>query len=129
MAVSKTRIVVDWFKERLNDRTQLSDLTYAKQNNLLTELMPKQGVWFKRVDTDALFYDFDQWLKSTRADADALNINKNGFMLIFYRATGAKRARTRRGQGNRKLTYVAVFENIDYHRTVLQHTLAGLDTD
>lgn len=118
MLDGKTGVVAKWFEQRLNGKTgQLANLNYARKHNKLAEPSYNEA-WYKRIDTDVLFDDFTVWLHENyvKAFVDHLELSKSGFMLIFYRLTGAVRTRTRFGQNRKSTSYVASFESREYHR-------------
>lgn len=126
MLDGKTGVVAKWFEQRLNGKTgQLANVTYARRHNKLAEPYPKYS-WYKRIDTDVLFDDFTVWLHENyvKSFIDHLELTKSGFMLIFYRLTGATRTRTRFGHNRKSTSYVASFEHIEYHRAWYERYVA-----
>lgn len=101
----KKKTVNDWWNARLVAGAQLDPATigYYMMKNMLMETYPVSK-WFKRVDTDILWADFQRFAGDS---ADAFS--KGTFLQQMYPITGATRARTRKGSVNRQLRYVAVF--------------------
>lgn len=113
---SKSDIVAKWFVERLNSGSQIADNSFALKHNLLAE-KAAGGDWYSRIDTDVIYDDFLRWANKEYGPSFVytLDLTKAGFMLIFYRATGATRGRTRFGLVRGKTSYVAIFRDQKYH--------------
>lgn len=112
----KSEVVIKWFAERISDGAQLANNDFALKHNLLAEKAFDE-VWYTRIDTDVVYNDFLEWVNE-KYGADfvrRLDLTKAGFMLIFYRVSGAKRGRTRFGLVRGKTSYVAMFQTKKYH--------------
>lgn len=113
--MSKQDIVNKWWETRLGAGVQISDPKAARDQGWLAESFP-QDQWLKRVDTDALYWDHVEWAYNNEYDEYAGTLSKPGFMLMFYKISGAWRTRTRFGLRGNKAKYVASFNELDFHR-------------
>lgn len=113
--MAKQDVVNEWWQGRLEDGTQVAEAKKHRDNRLLLEVTGDPR-WFSRVDTDALFIDHIDWCNVHGYTEHAENLSKSGFMLMFYRASGATRSRTRIGLNGDKTRYVAAFRDIEYHK-------------
>lgn len=110
----KTDMVKQWWKERLDQGCQLADPERAVEEGYYVST---ENGWKSRIETSALWDDFKQYLVGY-PPVIANQFTKSGFMLMFYRVTGACKGRTRIGQINNEMRYVARFEDVDTHRTM-----------
>lgn len=122
--MAKQEHVNKWWEQRLEAGSQLSNLKAARDNGYHIE--PVAGeLWLKRVSTEALFEDFQKYLQNEGQQVVLNSTVKSGFMLMLYRASGAMRGRTRRGPERGKMSYVAVFNDLDNHREFFEDYVRG----
>ena len=112
----KSEVVIKWFAARISAGAQLVNNNFALKHNLLAEKSFSES-WYTRIDTDVVYNDFLDWVNEQYGPefVRRLDLTKAGFMLIFYRVSGATRGRTRFGLTRGKTSYVAVFQDKNHH--------------
>ena len=110
----KQNYVSEWWSERLEDGTQVVNAKSYRDRGMLVEVMA-DARWYSRIDTDVLYEEHMKWAMERGHYKYVESTSKTGFMLMFYKTTGASRTRTRIGVG-KGTKYVASFRELRFHR-------------